>query len=1352
MLLRWLRRALSPKSCTGRRNGRASFAIRRRPFLEILEDRLVPASLAFGDNGHLLTSVQIVPVFFGPSWSNNLTSYPGYANYLNGFDSRIVNSSYIDQLQEYSVQGQAIGRGTFAPRDITTTDFNTAQTQINNVTYTTISNGDITKMLGDEIANGDLPTPDGNRLYMVYIEPNVAVIANFNDKTGMRLANSVQDFTGYHESSTDHNGNTYYYGIVVDPTGYPGKVPKGAPSGLTPLQYDTIVTSHELAEAITDADTVNGWRDRDPNDGALKGDEIGDLTQDTVLPGNAVGYLLDGYAVQREWSNNAGTSILQNENFVLSGTTLTVRGGQGDSSLLDTMTVSEASDGSIDFTVNGHTVHFGAGTVTSITIDPSGALDTIHVVNVAVPINISGNQPVTLDVDAGMFSGGVFSMPNNSNVFVASGATFNVVVAATLGSLTGSGTVNLGTVGHVNVGGDNSSSTFGGTISGDSASSGAEALNKFGAGTFTLTGNSTYSGQTHVLAGKLVAHGLPNSTVVVDSGATVALDDSANFGNLSGAGTVMLSASQQFVISLNVGNNNTSTTFSGNITGFGHLFKFGTGTLTLSGNNSYQGQTTVIAGTLRLGSPNAQENQAVFVGAGATLDVEAEPIVGGLSGAGTVILGKELFLGESTSSTFSGTITGGGGLFKGGAGTLTLTGENSLFGLTEIGLGTLHAAAPDALGGPVQVDSAGTLDAGGGVFVDSLTGSGHVILEADLLFENGGTASFSGTLSGPGEPVLEGDGTQILSGNNTYTGATEILNNGTLRAGSANAFGNTSAMLLDSAGSTLDLNNFSVSLRSLGGSGRIFLGNATLTEGSGNSNDTFAGVISGSGGLTKVGTGTLTLNGFNNVFGASHVNGGTLVVNGGLGDVVLSAGATLGGTGFVENVSGFGTVSPGSAAATGQLATADLNLDHAALNVRLNGPDVGSGYDQVLAFGNVFLDGTATLNVTAGFNSPIGTVFTIIDSSAAITGSASVNGAFAGLPDGALLHANGQVFRINYTMSDGDPVVTLTHVGASVQIDASALGTPQNPTPLFLDGVQQTSTVVTADLLAGQHSFASLGGVAQNFDINPDGSINLVNQALGTVDGNKLTITGIALSIDASALGTPDNPTPLFLDGVLQASTTIAPHLLPGPHAFASLGGVAQFFKIEDNGTITLDNPALGTVDDSTNTLTITGILVNIDASALGTADHPTPLFLDGILQASTTIAPHLLPGPHAFASLGGVAQFFDVGFDNDGNAMVSLVNHTLGNVTGNTNLAITGIAMTIDARALGMATLFVDGVALDATNPIPINLLPGLHSFSTAASTGAHYFDIHDDGTITLVNPLDGTVDGNLLTITHAG
>ncbi|MEI8291802.1 MAG: autotransporter-associated beta strand repeat-containing protein, partial [Verrucomicrobiota bacterium] len=154
-----------------------------------------------------------------------------------------------------------------------------------------------------------------------------------------------------------------------------------------------------------------------------------------------------------------------------------------------------------------------------------------------------------------------------------------------------------------------------------------------------------------------------------------------------------------------------------------------------------------------------------------------------------------------------------------------------------------------------------------------------------------------------------GGGTLVLSRASTYTGPT-TNNAGTLKAGVAwvpgtgGAFGNNSPVILSNrAGVVLDITGFNTQIGSLTGGGaaggNVTLGAATLTIGGDNSNPAaYAGIISDSGAVTKIGSGTLTLAGANTYSGATAVNAGALIgVTGGscAGSIItVAAGATNG--------------------------------------------------------------------------------------------------------------------------------------------------------------------------------------------------------------------------------------------------------------------------------------------------------------------------------------------------------------------------------------------------------------------------------------------------------------------------
>jgi hypothetical protein len=278
-----------------------------RLMLEQLETRLVPTGLNYG-TGPLLSNVEATAVFDGPAWSTN-SSYVTEARQLGTFLNQIVNSPYMDQLSEYSGNGQTIGRGSFSGSDVSPGGWTTQSQLINGTIYpAVITDANITAMLNQEIANGNVPAPDANRVYVVYVNPNTVVTNASINQDSVPQTTGGKFFTAYHQSATDANGDTYYYAVIVDPTGDAG-TPIGAPSGITTLQYETISTSHELAEAVTDPDLSTGWRDTTtPKTGATYQAEIGDYTQNTVPAGTATA-TLDGFTVQKEWSNALNTSL-----------------------------------------------------------------------------------------------------------------------------------------------------------------------------------------------------------------------------------------------------------------------------------------------------------------------------------------------------------------------------------------------------------------------------------------------------------------------------------------------------------------------------------------------------------------------------------------------------------------------------------------------------------------------------------------------------------------------------------------------------------------------------------------------------------------------------------------------------------------------------------------------------------------------------------------------------------------------------------------------------------------------------------------------------------------------------------
>jgi fibronectin-binding autotransporter adhesin len=323
-----------------------------------------------------------------------------------------------------------------------------------------------------------------------------------------------------------------------------------------------------------------------------------------------------------------------------------------------------------------------------------------------------------------------------------------------------------------------------GLLSHDAAISGAGGLTKTGTGMLILSGTSTYSGATTVSAGTLYINGAgamsAASDYTVAVGALLNVNDSlgtVTAGSIAGAGQIRIESGS----TLETGATNASTTFTGMIYDGGSIRKVGTGTLTLTEENSYSGGTTIAGGAISIAKESNLGNTSgaltldggVLQVTGTTLTELTRNIVLGSKGGGFDIVEA------GNSFTVNQSLTGTGSLAKAGAGTLVLKGASSYSGATTVSGGTLRAGAANAFSAnsTFTVASGTTLDlASFSQTIGSLAGAGTVTLGSGTLTAgaNNSSTTFSGKITGTGGVTKSGTGTLTLTGTNTYTGATKV--------------------------------------------------------------------------------------------------------------------------------------------------------------------------------------------------------------------------------------------------------------------------------------------------------------------------------------------------------------------------------------------------------------------------------------------------------------------------------------------------------------------------------------------------------------------------------------------------
>ena len=406
------------------------------------------------------------------------------------------------------------------------------------------------------------------------------------------------------------------------------------------------------------------------------------------------------------------------------------------------------------------------------------------------PITLGSSSRITADVSGGAGSLAITgNVAGGSNVLFLGAAGAAISVSGTIG---GAGASQDGTV----------TSVF-----------------KDGASPLTLSAANTYTGDTRITSGTLVAAAADSlgigSDVFVSSGATLEVLASLTVGSLretgvGNGGTATIAGGAVFGIS-----GSGFSAFQNSIGGAGGLAIAGSGTTTLYGTQSYAGATTVSAGTLATGVPLATSSVSIAGGefAAAAADILGDTIVVSLSGpglytvggsdtigslagtGGTVAIGaNSLTVAEGGVASFAGALTGSGTLTKAGVGRLVIAGASPSFaGTTLVQSGTLSVSG--TLGGTVSVAALATL-AGSGL----ISGNLFLAAGADLVFDPLAAVTVGGSASFGGFGVLDILGLDQTTPEGSYTlisGAVNVANVANVGPANAVSLGGTKSAYLE---------------------------------------------------------------------------------------------------------------------------------------------------------------------------------------------------------------------------------------------------------------------------------------------------------------------------------------------------------------------------------------------------------------------------------------------------------------------------------------------------------------------------------------------------------------------------
>jgi autotransporter-associated beta strand protein len=855
---------------------------------------------------------------------------------------------------------------------------------------------------------------------------------------------------------------------------------------------------------------------------------------------------------------------------------------------------------------------------------------------------VAGLSSLGFDVQNGTLVAGTGQLGATGANNILTPGVLQVASNLTTGSIAGTGSVVLNA--NLTTGGNNLSTSFSGDISGTGG------LTKEGTGTFILGSANSYDGTTNVNAGVLrilnaQALGTTTGGTVVASGAALEIGGAMIIGaealTLNGSGIsnggalrhitgvvdytgdITLGSASRINSDSLLGNLNITgaiggagqdltvggvgnTQFLGNIaTGTGSFTKDGTGSVQLFGANTYSGVTTVNAGLLSLAGGSAIADSGQVVVNGGVLTVTTSERIGSLAGSvGTSVqLNAETLTsgGNNLSTAYAGVIFGSGDFEKEGSGTLTLSGANTLTGNMRLNQGGLTIAGAGTLGAStVGLFVQGTLDLGGTAQTVGSLGLSVGSIQNGSLTVNGnafgqvGNISADLTVTGTFSKAF-GGGSLTLSGTNTLSNVG--IGSGTLIAANDAALTDTASINMSyigfGDGPRLQINT-NQTIGSIGGDldSSIDLGSNILTTGGNNASTSVAGIVFGSGGLSKVGTGTFTLTGSNNYTGGTTVSAGTLLLSGSGragaagSNITIADGATLdvedtsqtvGVVNLTDNArvtSTFGLLSlfdfVQMNVGTGAGATAEISV------ATIQGGTINkSGAGKLLVSGALNGGFTGTVNLDAG-------TLQLYWQDALGTGNLNINGPSTLSLNNALGFGNSQVFNNTITLAGAGATID---VNSNFSILNGNIGETGGPW-----GFTKTGSGMLH--LGGTNTFT--GGI----DLMQGGIRLLNSNAAGT---GPITTFGSVISY-ANAV---NSATPIIVNSNTTQLEVLAADSAQQSGAISEIGGPRPIEKI-GTGTLLLSgaNTYTGATTITAGTLNVTGgsALSNSAAVNIGAA------------------------------------------------------------------------------------------------------------------------------------------------------